>query len=169
MDLGGVEKKIREAEFFLERMREFEKRMLPSREPFDFYLSALLGAGRAVEPLLRGQEEAAYTAWRRAWTSANGPADELLVFFADDRSVEIHESGSRQAEGKGPLALAKTQHQEGGATVTVTGPPGVFPLAALQRDHFFLIDGAPHKVTDACAEYVKVLKKLVAAFKADHA
>ncbi len=56
---------------------------------------------------------------------------------------------------------------EGGVTTTVAGPP-ILSLAGAGRDYFFKIDGAAHKVTDACAEYVKVLKKLVAQFKTDH-
>jgi hypothetical protein len=162
MDLGGIDKKIREAEFFLDRMREFEKRLLPAREQFDFYLSALLSAGRAVDASL-GQD----VAWHGRWKSANGPAAELLGFFAEDRDVVLREAGSKR-DDKESLALAKTQHKEGGATATVTGPPGVFPLAGAGRDYFFEIDGVEHKVTDACAEYIKVLKKMVGQFKADH-
>jgi hypothetical protein len=161
MDLGGVEKKIREVEFFLDRLREFEKRMLPNREPFDFYLSALLGAGRAVDWTLRQEP------WRSKWNSANGPAHELLRIFAEDRNVAVHEGGARD-EKEASLALAKTQHQEGGATVTVTGPPGSLQLPGTKRDYLFKIDGVDHKVTDACAEYIKVLKRMAAQFQADH-
>jgi len=168
MDLSGVNKKIREAEFFLERMREFEKRMLPTHEQFDFYLSALLSAGRSVDESLREEHESSYVAWRGQWNAANGPADELLRFFAEDRNVEVRETDSKRTEKETPLALAKTQHQEGGAKATVTGPPGSYPLAAAEREYVFEIDGVPHKVTDACAEYIKVLKKMVAQFNADH-
>jgi hypothetical protein len=162
MDLGGVDKKIREAEFFLDQMREFEKRMLPAREKFDFFLSALLSAGRAVDGTLRQEET-----WRKRWDSANGPAAELLGFFADDQKVVVRDTDSKRGD-KENLALAKTQHQEGGATATVAGPPGSFALASAGRDFFFEIDGVEHKVTDACAEYLKVLKKMVEQFKADH-
>jgi hypothetical protein len=160
MDLSGVDKKIREAEFFLERMREFEARMLPTGEQFDFYLTAHLSAARSVEFKLEQEHGATYGPWRRKWNWSNGPADDLLRFFAEDRSFQILESGSPR-EAKEPIA-------DQPATTTVTGPPGVFSLAAAKRDYLIKIDGIPHKVTDACAEYLGVLKKMVAAFKADH-
>jgi hypothetical protein len=159
MDLGGVDKKIREAEFFLDRLREHEKRMMPNRDPFDFYLSALLGAGRTVDATLRQEP------WRTKWNAANGPAHELLRIFGEDRNVVVHEGGAKDKEPS--LELAKTQHQEVGATVTVTGPPGSLPIPGTKRDYFFKIDGVEHKIVDACAEYIKVLKRMVTQFHAD--
>jgi hypothetical protein len=156
MDLTGVEKKIREAEFFLDRMREFESRMLPG-EQFDFYLGAHLNAARSVEYLLNQEHGDSYGPWRRKWTWTNGPADDLLRFFSEDRNFEIREGGSKRAEKDKP---------GGGPTTTVTGPPGTFDLRS-RRDYFIKIDGVEHKVTGACAEYLGVLKKMVAQFKTD--
>jgi hypothetical protein len=161
MDVRAAEKKVREAEFFLERLREFEKRTFLVGEQFEFYLSALLHAGRAVDPLLRREHESLYVPWRVRWNAANGPADELIRFFEDDRNVEVREGGPKDEEPPAtelPAAVTKT----------VTGPPGVFPLAAAtKRPYVFEIDGADHKVTEVCAEYVKALKKIVDRFKAD--
>jgi hypothetical protein len=39
-----VDKKLREARFFLDQMREQERRAFGDKEPFDFYLSAFLNA-----------------------------------------------------------------------------------------------------------------------------
>src|SRR5215470_14909304 len=97
MDLTGVEKKIREAEFFLDRMRDFESRMLPG-EQFDFYLGAHLNAARSVEYVLHQEHGASYGPWRRKWTWTNGPADDLLRFFSEDRNFEIREGGAKRAE-----------------------------------------------------------------------
>ena len=159
MDLGNVEMKIREAEFFLDRMRDFEKRPMPVGEHFYFYLSAFLGASRAVDARLHHEHEASYDSWRRKWSWTNGPADDLIRFFSADQSVEVRGGGSKEDEKK----------QEGESTTTVIGPPGIFPLAGGgKRDYFFKIDGVAHGVTDACAEYVKVLKRMVVEFKAAH-
>ena len=53
MNVEGVEKKLREARFFLDRMSEHERMPFDNKEPFDFYLSAFLGAGRTVDYRLR--------------------------------------------------------------------------------------------------------------------
>jgi hypothetical protein len=163
MDLGDVEKRIREAEFFLERMRDVETRVAPVGEQFDFYLSAFLGAGRAVDAKLTAEHGDAYGPWRRKWNWTNGPADDLMRFFSEDQPVASSASGAKRDEA---LARAK---EEGGSTTTVTGPPGAFALGGgSKHDYFFKIDGVAHKATDACAEYVKVLKRMVGEFKAAH-
>jgi hypothetical protein len=49
MDLARVHKKLAEAAFFLGKMIEEERRPFGDREPFDYYLSAFLSAGRTVD------------------------------------------------------------------------------------------------------------------------
>ena len=165
MDLGHVEKKIREAEFFLERMRDVETRISPAGEQFDFYLSAHLSAARAIDSKLDSDHGSSYGPWRRKWNWTNGPADDLLRFFSEDPQAVIHESGAKRDDTE-----AGARANQEGSTVTVTGPPGTFQLVAgSKRDYFFKIDGVEHKVTDTCAEYLKVLKRMVAEFKAAHA
>jgi hypothetical protein len=46
--MKNVEKKVREAEFFLMKMRQQESPTSGDREPFDFYHSAFLNAADAV-------------------------------------------------------------------------------------------------------------------------
>ena len=53
MDLAKIEKKLREAGFFLNQMRDRESNAYGDKEPFDFYLSACLGAARSVDYRLR--------------------------------------------------------------------------------------------------------------------
>ena len=48
MNLDRIEKKLREADFFLNKMREQERSAFGDREPFDFYLSAFLSAGMTI-------------------------------------------------------------------------------------------------------------------------
>src|SRR5579859_3617696 len=98
MDLGNVEKKIREAEFFLERMRDVESRVAPAGEQFDFYLSAFLGAARSVDAKLTTEHGDAYGPWRRKWNWTNGPADDLIRFFSEDQPMASSKSGAKQAE-----------------------------------------------------------------------
>jgi hypothetical protein len=53
MNIDSIEKKLREAQFFLERMREQEQRAFGDRDPLDFFLSAFLSAVRTVDYRLR--------------------------------------------------------------------------------------------------------------------
>jgi hypothetical protein len=46
MDLAKIEKKLREAGFFLNQMRDRESSANGDKEPFDFYLSAPVSVQR---------------------------------------------------------------------------------------------------------------------------
>jgi hypothetical protein len=95
MNTENVEKKLREARFFLNKMIEQEKLAFGDKEPFDFYLSAFLSAARTVDYRLRHEQETTYPAWRKAWDASLGSAGQgLIKFMIDDRNVEVHESGS---------------------------------------------------------------------------
>jgi len=56
MDLEGIHKKLREAAYFLHKMAEEERRLVGGNERFDFYLGALLSAGRSVDYRLLADE-----------------------------------------------------------------------------------------------------------------
>jgi hypothetical protein len=94
MNIEGVEKKLREGRFFLNKMIEHERRAFGEKEPFDFYLSAFLSAARTVDYRLRHEQAAIYPAWRTAWDSRNQADQGLIKFMVDDRNVEVHASGS---------------------------------------------------------------------------
>jgi hypothetical protein len=53
MNIDSIEKKLREAQFFLGQMREQERRAFGDREPFDFFLSAFLSAVRTVDYVIK--------------------------------------------------------------------------------------------------------------------
>ena len=63
----NVEKKLREAGFFLDKMSEQEHGAFGRKEQFEFYLSAFLSAGRTVDYRLRHEQGATYGKWRTAW------------------------------------------------------------------------------------------------------
>ena len=65
--MHNVEKKLREARFFLNKMTEHERLAFDDKEPFDFYLSAFLNAGRTVDYRLRYEQAAVYPNWRIGW------------------------------------------------------------------------------------------------------
>jgi hypothetical protein len=158
----NVEKKLREARFFLEKMDEHE------RNAFDFYLSAFLNAGRTVDYRLRHEQGATYSKWRTAWDATlTQEQRDLVKFMVDDRDVEVHEAGSRRIGKTENRELGPGTHTLAGATHEVSAPPDVFP-AAIIRTHayYFTIDGTERKVTEACNEYLALLERMVAEFKA---
>ena len=176
MDLEGVDKKLREARFFFDRMKDQESRAFGDKEPFDFYLSAFLSAARTVDWRLRHQHKAAYEPWREEWDATlTAQEDRLIKFMVDDRNLEVHESGSTRAVKDERTDIRGTYSDKSG-TITVSGP--LLPLGGPQENppaafitkpaYFFTIDGAERKATDACGEYLTLLERMVAKFKADH-
>ena len=97
MDLAAAEKKLREAGFFLDRMREQEARASGDQEPFDFYLSAFLNAARTIQYRLVHEAARAgvsYKGWRESWEGGREAPAVLIRYFLRDRDLEVHERGS---------------------------------------------------------------------------
>ena len=85
MDIQVIEKKLREARFFLYQMREYERLTSEDTEPFDFYLSAFLTAAMSVRGAFhyaRDRERSdAVKAWKQRWESSLSPDKARLYHF----------------------------------------------------------------------------------------
>jgi hypothetical protein len=174
MDLTRVHEKLAEAQFFLDKMTKQEPRIGGDRKPFDYYLSAFLSAGRTVDYRLRHEQVVKYVPWRRAWDAKLTPQeDSLIKFMVDDRNKDIHERGSSRNVGQEAVEFGIGTHPVDGGTITVGGIPAplssVKPTAILYRPTYsFTIDGVDRKVTEASAEYLALLRRMVAQFETDH-
>jgi hypothetical protein len=166
----NVEKKLREARFFLDKMREHERMAVADREPFDFYLSAFLSAGRSVDYRLRHEQEVAYPDWRTSWDATLGHPEQCLIkFMVDDRNVEVHESGSSHSVKTEDRELTSGTHKLASGTFYVMGSPQLAPSAVIKTPaYYFTIAGTERKATDVCAEYLTLLERMVDRFKAEH-
>jgi hypothetical protein len=171
MNIDRVEKKLREARFFLTKMREHERMAFSDKEPFDFYLSAFLSAARTVDYRLRHEKAGIYTSWRTIWDASLAVTEKNLIkFLVDDRNDEVHASGSSRVVKTENRELGPGTHSFASGTIEVTGGVvGSPPSATIKTPTYnFTIDGAERKATDACDEYLSLLEQMVAKFKADH-
>ena len=166
--IENVEKKLREAEFFLDKMSEHERLASRDKEPFEFYLSAFLNAGRTVDYRLRHEHEAIYPGWRTGWDATLTQAErDLIEFMINERNDEVHESSSSHNVKTENRELGPGTHSFADGTVTIAGPVGG-PLAFRPvLAYYFTIDGTERKATEACKEYLALLRQMVATFKAE--
>ena len=173
MELTRVYKKLAEAQFFLRKLTDQERKMIGDMEPFDYYLSAFLSAGRTVDNRLRHEQAAIYPAWRKTWDANSLTPQEksLIKFMVDNRNVEVHASGSSRSVADESVEFPAGTHRVEGGSIDVVngfGPPGM-PSAVLSKPTYnFTIDGAERKATEACASYLTLLQKMVAEFDAAH-
>jgi len=173
MELTRVYKKLAEAQFFLRKLTEQERLMIGDMEPFDYYLSAFLNAGRTVDWRLHREQRVIYPTWRKTWDANLTPQeDSLIKFMVNDRNVEVHESGSSRSVAHESVEFRAGTHRVEGGFIDVVdgfGPPGM-PSAVLSKPtyHSFTIDGAERKATEACADYLALLQKMVKEFDAAH-
>jgi hypothetical protein len=167
--LARVEKKLREAAFFLRAVHAAGDMDGGSPEIFDFYLSAFLSAAKSVEDMLRQDRQAKYDSWRDTWISKlASPERALMRFIAVDRNQEVHRRGSRRVQRDKQVKLAAGTTYPDGSTM-VAGPPGMMDAATIIRpDYYFTIDSAEMRVGDACARHVALLERLVGDFRVEH-
>jgi hypothetical protein len=171
MDLSRVHKKLDEAQFFLAKMMEEEPRIVGGKQPFDYYLSAFLNAGRTIDYRLRYEQAAIYPAWRKGWDTSLTPQENSLIkFMVDDRIAEVHASGSKRSIGQEEIGLGIGEHRlPGQGMISISGPPDMPPVVMSRPTYKyenFIIAGAEWRVTDACTKYLALLQRMVAEFEA---
>jgi hypothetical protein len=162
----NVEKKLREARFFLGKMIEQESIAFGEKEPFDFYLSAFLSAGRTVDYRLRHEHRAIYPTWRDGWNNTLNPTQQgLIKFMIDDRNVEVHESGSSRTVQTEEIKVGVgNTYSDKSGTLQVMGSPWTDPATINKPTYNFTITGIERKATEACGEYLALLEQMVAGF-----
>jgi hypothetical protein len=173
MDLETVEKKFREARFFLEKMIDQEGRAFGDKEPFDFYLSAFLNATRTVDYRLRHEHGALYAPWRKNWDAALPAKDAALIkFMVDDRIAEVHQKGSARGVKDETIPVHGSYTDNSGTLIITDIPPVLSGLqqrsAIVKPTYNFTIGGVERKATEVCGEYLALLKGMLDEFKADN-
>ena len=174
-----AEKKLEEARTFLNEMRDQEQKAFGSKEPFDHYLSAFLSAGMSVRGAFHVKQDRlrneAVKKWKEAWEAQLGPAQKSIYdFMGEDRNFEVHDhSGSRRGvESKEIKIGLGGSYSDKSGTLTVMGSPGVLlgtdtGATISMPQYSFDTRGAKRRVTEVCAEYLKLLEQMVAEYKAN--
>ncbi len=172
MNMENVEKKLREARFHLGKMNDQERRAFGDKEPFDFHLSAFLSAAKTVDNRLRHEQGPIYKPWRTAWDGRlTAEKNELIKFMVDDRNVEVHESGSGRDVKTESIKVGHSYSDESGTLeVSSAGIPGsgMGGATIYKPSYYFTIAGVERNATAACADYLALLDRMVADFRADH-
>jgi hypothetical protein len=122
VNIDSIDKKLREALFFLKYMRDQEQLAFGDREPFDFFLSAFLSAVRTVDYRLRHEHSSNYPGWRAAWNAGHTSDDAVIKFMNDDRRLEVHESGSTRSVSVEEMRVAGSYSDKSG-TLIINAPP----------------------------------------------
>lgn len=159
-----LEKKLREAEFFLSHMMQPARSTLLDREDFEFHLSAFLSAARSVTSSFENKK---YRAWWHQWKAGRKVADlQLLNQMTRQRDIEVHEKGAdvvHQFEDV-PLTKIETPSALHAAYAPSFGEPWGVPQVSL-KVYYFTLAGASVNVIETCQRYVGLLQLAVAEFR----
>lgn len=171
-DISKTQKKLRETQFFLAKLRAEASTERLEREDFEFYLSAFLAAGRSVTFALQFEQKALYDGWYSGWRATLTPNDSKLFDFMKAQ----RNSALKQGEPKTNVAIeyipitelirpAGTHPAYG---LHWFGPPEI-PLPTVGiKVHRFEVSGQKTEVIAICQRYLKILKALVDSFAATH-
>src|SRR5215831_2871756 len=121
-----IDKKLREARYFLGELRGRENRAFGDREPYDFLLSAFLSAGMSVRELIqRAQNRSqnpAIKGWKAKWERRLKlkPEDwDLYDYMREDRRHEVHLDGSRRVMKDDKIQIGYGEYSDPSGTLTV--------------------------------------------------
>src|SRR5580658_107496 len=136
--MPNVEKKLREASFFLSKLAERGNMALGDHEELDFYLSAFLNASRSFDYRLCYEQKTLYKTWRTQWDALlSGTDQRLMKFFAHDRAEEVHRSGSNRDEKQTGIPVGN-MYQDASGTVYASGPPDASASVIISKpDYYF--------------------------------
>lgn len=161
-----IDKKLREAPYALEKMRKQEAKAFGDKEPFDFLLSAFLTATTSAC-------DAAIDKWTAIWKDGLSPEEESLYnFMRKNRGAEVHGRGSSHNVKQDVIQVGVGGvYSDESGTLTVMGSnipgSGIGGASIFKPHYYFTLEGVERDVTEVCAEYLALLERMAAQFKAD--
>ncbi len=167
-DIPQTRRKLREAEYFLRKVRRLGRSPGSVREEFWYELSAFLSAARSVTFVLQAEAKDEYDTWFKPWKAGLDEPDRVLLeVLNDQRVLEVHRTGAAMVSevryfGMNQLVLDQPRHPA--HRHYVAAPPGVpEPQVGIVEHHFWVGD-AMASVVDTCATYWRLLARGVDDF-----
>jgi hypothetical protein len=168
MAIESIEAKLREAESFLEEMRDRQDRAFGDKSKFDDYLSAFVGAGRSAVLQLERKYGSTYWDWRKGWNDQHGDKDLILNSMHIKRNANSHEGkplGHVNKPEEIKVGSGSFYSDKSGRLENFSCPSPLIDtdlrLTTFKPRYFF----GDKPVLETCEEYLAVLKQLVADFE----
>ena len=171
--IEATQRKLREAQFFLERLIQARGQAVRNEpEVLGYYLSALLSAARSVTWALQFEEKDKYDTWFPAWLASRGAEEQaLLRFLKNQRNDEQKRGGAGVASAWDYIPISqvpRTDRSHPAYGDHWFGPPGTpEPRVGVLVHSFESAEGEP-EVADTCRRYIGLLSELVRDFLHAH-
>ncbi|MEP6833218.1 MAG: hypothetical protein ABJB74_07475 [Gemmatimonas sp.] len=159
------QRKLREAIFFLEKMRGTELSQHLSSEEFGFYLSAFLSAARSVTFTMQAEDSAVYQPARVAWgNSLNVEEKKFLKFMIEERNLVEKVGKASVTQSIEMISMSEFRSKRPPPRTSRSQIIRPFnrdqpEVGALQ--HHFEYDGADWPVADLCNRYIEMLSSFL--------
>jgi hypothetical protein len=112
-EVPKIQKKLREAKFFLSHMMQSARSTQSEREHFEFYFSAFLSAARSVTDFFERKQKAWWSQWK-ANRASKSPEDlRLLNQMTKQRDNEVHEKGADVSHQVEDVPVSKIETPSG--------------------------------------------------------
>lgn len=163
-------KKVREAAFFLGKMRDSDRDERLDKEDFDFFVSAFLSAARTVILALPSTLVGLKSPWWKGLPKNDRELYEDLKTLRDD---EIHVGYADRAETieHEPVSEVQARRSTPRSPHTFVLSPYAFDAEATigVKRHWFNIDGKNVPAVELCERGLALLKATIAGFVASGA
>ncbi len=159
-EVPKIQKKLREATFFLGHMSQSARSTRLDHDHLEFYLSAFLSAARSVTDFFEHQ------AWWSQW-KASQSAEEILLLkqMKEQRDSEVHEEGADVSHQVEDVPVSKIETPSGlhAAYAPSFGEPWGEVKVGM-KVYYFMLGGKAVPVIEICQRYVGLLERAVEDF-----
>jgi len=164
-EVPKIQKKLREAKFFLGHMGQSARSTRLDHEHLEFYLSAFLSAARSVTDFFERKQKAWWSQWK-ANRASKSPEDlRLLNQMTKQRDNEVHEKGADVSHQVEDVPLSKIETPSGlhAAYAPSFGEPWGEVKVGM-KVYYFMLGGKAVPLIETCQQYVGLLERAVEDF-----
>lgn len=186
LELPQTYRKLREARFFLDRMKGAARpkafsihhpshlalniavnagksvKLRIDQEQYQFFLSAFLSAARSVTFVLQKEGKATYDRTFPLWRNNLPNEDrELLDLMNEQRTREVHQSEAQVVSGVEATPIHNIDTDASGR-ITVSSSTPIAPQTITVPKCHFMFAGQRSEITGLCSRYMDLLENFVA-------